>query len=59
MGKTKNGAKSGFFTLLKFEPMMMPLCSVIKLSMFKTVSDVFKVTYDPNQNTRVVGGCLL
>ena len=43
MGKTKNGAKMKIFTFLKFEPMMMPLCSVIKLSMFTTFDDVAKL----------------
>ena len=59
MGKTKKGAKIKIFTFLKFDLMMMPMCLVIKLSMFKTVGDVVKVTNDPNWNTRVVGGCLL
>ena len=48
MGKTKKGAKIKIFTFLKFDLMMMPMCLVIKLSMFKTVGDVVKVTNDPN-----------
>ena len=47
MGKTKKGAKIRNFTFLKFDPMMMPLCLVIKLIMFKTFDDVAKVTYHP------------
>ena len=48
MRKTKKGAKIKILLLLKFDPMMMPLCLVIKLIMFKTFDDVAKVTYDPN-----------